>query len=108
LGGRHDNQSILAKRHKPYNGRGGGERRVTGSSLALRVLMLLNNRKVTFIFRCPRTGFDVQGWSDGVFEASLAYETVNCMSAKWCIWLIPRRDTSSEATTTNKPGRSGS
>jgi hypothetical protein len=40
--------------------------------------MLLNNRKVTFIFRCPRTGFDVQGWSDGVFEASLAYETVNC------------------------------
>jgi hypothetical protein len=78
LGGRHDNQSILAKRHKPYNGRGGGERRVTSSSLALRVLMLLNNRKVTFIFRCPRTGFDVQGWSDGVFEASLAYETVNC------------------------------
>jgi hypothetical protein len=64
LGGRHDNQSILAKRYKPYNGRGGGERRVPNCCLALRVLMLLNSRKVTFIFRCPHTGRDVHAWSE--------------------------------------------
>jgi hypothetical protein len=70
--------------------------------------MLLNNRKVTFIFRCPRTGFDVQGWSDGVFEASLAYETVNCTICQMVHLVDPKTDTSLEATTTNKPGRSGS
>jgi hypothetical protein len=76
LGGRHDNQSILAKHHKPYFGRGGGERRVTSSCLALRVLMLLNSRKVTFIFRCPHTGRDVQAWSESDFKISLTYEPV--------------------------------
>ena len=80
LGGRHDNQSILAKRHKPYFGRCGGERRVTSSCLALRVLMLLNSRKVTFIFRCPHTGRDVQAWSESDFKISLTYEPVTCLA----------------------------
>ena len=80
LGGRHDNQSILAKRHKPYNGRGLGERRVTSSCLALRVLMLLNSTKVTFIFRCPHTGRDVQAWSEDDFKSSPAYEPVTCLA----------------------------
>jgi hypothetical protein len=79
-GGHHDNPPILAKRHKPYNGNGGGERRVTSSSLALRVLMLLNNRKVTFIFRCPHTGRDVQAWSEADFKSSPAYEPVACLA----------------------------
>ena len=80
LGGRHDNQSILAKHHKPYIGRGGGERGVTGSCLALRVLMLLNNRKVTFIFRCPHTGFDVEALSEGDVQTGPAYEPVTCLA----------------------------
>ena len=42
--------------------------------------MLLNNRKVTFIFRCPNTGRDVHVWSEADFKTSPAYEPVTCLA----------------------------
>ena len=35
-----------------------------------------------FIFRCPRTGFNVQAWSDGDFQTSPVYETVTCTACQ--------------------------
>jgi hypothetical protein len=43
--------------------------------------MLLNSRKVTFIFRCPHTGRDVQAWSESDFKISLTYEPVTASLA---------------------------
>jgi hypothetical protein len=42
--------------------------------------MLLNNRKLTFIFRCPHTGRDVQAWSEADLKTSPAYEPVTCLA----------------------------
>jgi hypothetical protein len=41
---------------------------------------LLNSRKVTFIFRCPHTGRNVQAWSEDDLETSPAYEPVTCLA----------------------------
>jgi hypothetical protein len=42
--------------------------------------MLLNSRKVTFVFRCPHTGRDVQPWSESDFKTSPTYEPVTCLA----------------------------
>jgi hypothetical protein len=42
--------------------------------------MLLNSTKVTFSFRCPHTGRDVQAWSEADFKTSPAYEPVTCLA----------------------------
>jgi hypothetical protein len=67
--------------------------------------MLLNNRTLTFVFRCPHTGRDVHAWSEYDFETSPTYEPVTCFACLSVHWSIPRRDACSEATTTNKGGR---
>jgi hypothetical protein len=43
-----------------------------------------------FIFRCPRTGFNVQAWSDGDFQTSPVYETVTCTACQMVHLVDPK------------------
>jgi hypothetical protein len=45
-----------------------------------------------FLFRCPNTGFRVQGWDedDESEESGEAYQGVICHAADGCTWSIQR------------------
>jgi hypothetical protein len=44
-----------------------------------------------FIFRCPATGLNVQGWSaeESARDKKDAYETVSCLACRRIHWVNP-------------------